>query len=137
METWIQQKQQSHPIQSGLGCLTQDQQYTRVLFFTKQYMSTDRIFLLSRKHGSSRTNLRPINWILLQKCSLPLINRGNYDDRRSGGIALIYRKPIECIKIKTNTTPTVEYLIIQLLDTTKPFHIIIIYRPPNRFVSIF
>ena len=71
------------------------------------------------------------------KDSLPLINRGNYDDRRGEGIALIHKNLIKCIKIKTNTTPTIEYLIIQLIDTTKPFHIIIAYRPPSCSMSAF
>ena len=61
-------------------------------------------------------------------------HRGSYDDRKDGGMALIYRNYMKCIKIKVNT---IENLIIKLKNTIRPSHAIIIYRPPSCSMSAF
>ena len=84
--------------------------------------------------------LRHLNWIYL-KCEHSLFDIaskvfavipqhwGSYDGRRDGGIALIYKTHLTCIKIKAATTPKVYNSVIELINTLRPFHILTTLRP--------
>ena len=64
-------------------------------------------------------------------------HRGSYEDKRGGGIAFIHKNNSKCIKVKSYSTSSIEYLIIKISNTIKPLHIIIIYRPPSSSLNTF
>ena len=63
--------------------------------------------------------------------------RGSCEDKRGGGIAFIHKNNYKCIKVKSYSTPSIEYLIIKISNTIKPVHIIIIYRPSSSSLNTF